>query len=97
MDTKARERAHVVFVGRVQGVGFRYTTVQVAASYAVTGTVQNLRDGSVELVAEGERAEVEAFLRAVTDRMGGYIQDAELTWGRATGEFEDFDVRSSWW
>ena len=97
MDATTRERAHVVFVGRVQGVGFRYTTVGLAASYAVTGSVQNLRDGSVELVAEGERTEVEAFLRAVTDRMGGYIHDATVTWARATGEFEDFDVRSSWW
>ena len=97
MEPTTRERAHVLFVGRGQVVGFRYTAVGLAASYAVTGSVANRRDGSVELVAEGERAEVEAFLRAVTDRMGGYVHDATITWGRATGEFTNFDVQSSWW
>ena len=48
-----RKRAHVFYSGRVQGVGFRYSTREVACGYEVTGRVRNLPDGRVELVAEG--------------------------------------------
>lgn len=89
----AGERARVVFAGQVQGVGFRYTTIDVASSFAVTGYVRNQRDGTVELVAEGERAEIEALVEAVAERMGHYIRDRNITWWPATGEFADFGVR----
>jgi acylphosphatase len=49
----------------VQGVGFRYSTREVACSYEVTGFVRNLPDGRVELVAEGDEAELRAFLDGV--------------------------------
>jgi acylphosphatase len=60
----------VNYMGRVQGVGFRYTAQALAADYAVAGTVRNLDNGDVELVVEGEAEQVTAFLRAVADRMG---------------------------
>jgi acylphosphatase len=52
----------MIVSGRVQGVGFRFFTCRLAESFRVTGGVKNLPDGSVEIVAEGEREEVEAFL-----------------------------------
>lgn len=61
----ARERRRVHYAGHVQGVGFRYTARRIAEGYAVGGYVRNLPDGGVELVAEGEAAEVESFLRDV--------------------------------
>lgn len=51
-----------VFSGRVQGVGFRYATRQLAKGFSVTGTVQNLDDGSVELILQGDAGEVEDFV-----------------------------------
>ena len=63
----------VYYLGRVQGVGFRYTAQTLAAEYAVAGTVRNLDNGDVELVVEGEEDQVTAFLRAVADHMGWYI------------------------
>ena len=48
----SRCRVQLIYSGRVQGVGFRYTVKQVAAGYDVAGTVRNLPDGRVELVAE---------------------------------------------
>jgi acylphosphatase len=63
----------VVYMGRVQGVGFRYTAQALAADYAVAGTVRNLDNGDVELVAEGEEDQVTTFLRAVAVQMGRYI------------------------
>lgn len=83
----------MLFSGRVQGVGFRFTTSRVARSFDVTGFVRNLPDGRVELMAEGEPPELDAFLAAVSASMRGHIRDTEITDGDAGGEFEDFDIR----
>ncbi len=68
----------VVYSGRVQGVGFRYTTKGLAAGSPVAGYVRNLPTGEVELLAEGEADPVEAFLAAVARRMAGYITDTTV-------------------
>lgn len=88
-----RIRRSVWFEGRVQGVGFRFTACEVAERFAVTGYVRNLRDGRVELVAEGDADEVDRFVRAVNEAMHGYIRSVEQTDSPATGEFTDFGVR----
>jgi len=69
----------VFYSGNVQGVGFRYTATHLARGFAVAGTVRNLADGRVELVAEGEAAEVDRFLDAVRRQMTGYVdrEDAQ--------------------
>jgi acylphosphatase len=85
-------RVEILYSGNVQGVGFRYTVRSVAQSYRVVGFVKNLRDGRVQLVAESDAAEIEQFLRAVADRMSGYIRDTEREEGPATGEFSAFDI-----
>ena len=55
----------VLFFGRVQGVGFRYSVKQLALSYEVLGTVENLPDGSVQVLVTGDPAEVEPFVEAI--------------------------------
>ena len=57
----------IIFEGRVQGVGFRYTTKDLARGYDVLGTVRNLPDGTVELIIAGEVDEVAEFLRALRE------------------------------
>ncbi len=69
----------VIYSGRVQGVGFRYTARQTAAGFDVAGYVRNLSSGDVELVSEGEAGVVASFLEAVADRMRGYIQSAVVS------------------
>ena len=59
----------VFFSGHVQGVGFRYSVLQVAKEFDVAGFVSNLADGRVQLEAEGNPAEVGAFIDAVQDKM----------------------------
>ncbi len=83
----------VIYSGRVQGVGFRYTVKSVVTGYEVMGTVRNLDDGRVELLAEGERDELEAFRQAIRDAgLGRLIADEDDQWGEATGEFRGFQI-----
>jgi acylphosphatase len=86
-------RRTVLFSGRVQGVGFRYTACRVATAFEVTGRVRNLADGRVEAVIEGAPEEIDAFVQALSDEMAGYIRDTQSRDGPATAEFADFDVR----
>jgi acylphosphatase len=86
-------RKRVIYRGRVQGVGFRFTTVSIARRYPVAGFVKNLPDGTVEVVAEGETGRLHEFLEAVADAFAGNIRDAETELLEPTGEFAGFDVR----
>jgi len=83
----------VFYSGRVQGVGFRYSTMQVAREFDVSGYVRNLLDGRVQLEIEGAPAEVEAFLTALEERMHGYIRKVERSGGTRPAEFQGFAIR----
>jgi len=85
--------ATVIFSGHVQGVGFRFTTRQVAQEYEVAGYVQNLADGRVRLEAEGAEAEVGAFVGAVEERMHGHIRKVERASARREPVFRGFEIR----
>jgi acylphosphatase len=87
------ERREVHYSGRVQGVGFRYTTLEIAERFNVSGLVENLPDGRVHLIVEGEPSELDRFLATVEQRMARYIADAELKTREATGEFRGFSIR----
>jgi acylphosphatase len=89
--TTARQ---VIYSGRVQGVGFRYTVRQLAAGRPVAGYVRNLRSGEVELWAEGAAEAVEEFLTAVASRMARYIRQATVREVQPTGE-SGFEVRAT--
>jgi acylphosphatase len=73
-----RETRRIHYSGRVQGVGFRFTTQHLARGFDVAGQVRNLPDGRVEVVTEGEPAEIEGFLQAVRDAMGRFIRDESV-------------------
>jgi acylphosphatase len=85
--------ATVFFSGRVQGVGFRFTTRQVALGFDVSGCVQNLPDGRVQLEVEGTAAEVRDFIVAVQERMEGYIRKVEQTETQRAPKFQGFSIR----
>lgn len=87
------QRREIHFSGRVQGVGFRYTTRNIASRYAVTGFVQNLHDGRVLLVVEGAGHEIDGLLGDLRAEMRNYIRGEQATTSAATGEFNDFAIR----
>jgi acylphosphatase len=83
----------ILYSGKVQGVGFRYTVKTVSAGFDVTGTVRNLPDGQVELVAEGAQDELKAFSEAIRDSgLGHFIQKEALTWAEAQNNFRGFEI-----
>lgn len=88
-----RSRLRILYSGRVQGVGFRYTARTVAHGFEITGTVRNLADGRVELIAEGGRAELEEFRKAVQDsEVGSFIRHEEVHWGEPSGGLTGFVI-----
>ena len=92
-EQKVRMRA--IVKGIVQGVGFRYFTVYQAQRIGgITGYVRNLRDGSVEVVAEGEREKLEQLLAQLRKGpTGAHVTGVDVFWGNPTGEFTNFGIR----
>ena len=86
-------RYTVHFSGHVQGVGFRYTALQVANEFEVAGFVQNLPDGRVILEAEGNPQEVEAFVAAVEERMQHFIRKTDRSAHARAAQFTGFVIR----
>jgi len=82
-------RHTIHYSGRVQGVGFRYTVQRIARNHAVAGYVQNLPDGRVRLIAEGDEATLTAFEEEIAQAMQGYIRNSTCEVSPATGEFGD--------
>lgn len=60
-------RLHIIVKGKVQGVGFRYFTQMKAGQYGITGWVKNLPNGDVEIVASGERENIEKFIKTLKE------------------------------
>ena len=88
-----KRRISARYEGRVQGVGFRYTTVSIAGRFRVTGFVRNMPDGDVEMVAEGTEGELTAFLAAIrSSHLGRFIVKESSSWSSPSGEFEEFGV-----
>lgn len=83
----------VFFSGRVQGVGFRYTTLQIAREFEVAGFVRNLVDGRVQLEAEGRRPEIDAFVAAIEERMHGYVRRVERSSEAREPLFSGFAIK----
>lgn len=83
----------VLYSGRVQGVGFRYAVQTLAAGYEVTGAIRNLNDGRVELTAEGQKQELEAFREAIREAgLAANIRKEEAHWEDAKGGFNGFAI-----
>ena len=88
-------RAHVLITGRVQGVGFRFSTGDMAAVYKLNGWVRNLPDGRVEAVFEGDRPAVEAMLAwCHKGPPHAHVQQVAVTYETLEG-LNGFEIRRS--
>lgn len=84
---------HAKIHGRVQGVGFRYNTRREAKRYNVAGYIRNLSDGSVEVVCEGTKSEVESFAKWLgKGPPGAHVTDVDLRRVPYQGKYGSFTV-----
>jgi acylphosphatase len=85
---------HVLFSGRVQGVGFRYSTKRIASGFDVTGWIKNLPDGRVELLAQAlEADELDAFLEDIQQSsLGSHIKQREVNAIAAEPNLRGFSI-----
>ena len=89
------ERLRVLIHGRVQGVGFRYSTARKAQGLGLTGWVRNLCTGSVEALFEGPRNTLEEMLCwCKHGPMIAKVKETEVNWERGAAEHSSFEVRS---
>jgi acylphosphatase len=86
-------RQRVVYTGHVQGVFFRATSAEIAREFAVAGWVRNRPDGTVELEAEGDPEQVEAFLAAVARHFRRNIEQMQSEDRPPRGDESDFRIR----
>jgi len=87
-----KKQIHLYYIGRVQGVGFRFTTQDIANDLGICGWAKNLRDGRVEIVAEAQEEKLKDFLAKINQYFSRYIQDSKIEWLPASGEFKDFGI-----
>ncbi|RLG29592.1 acylphosphatase [Methanosarcinales archaeon] len=87
-------RIHLFYSGYVQGVGFRFSVKRIALSLGLKGWVKNLRNGNVEIVAQGEKNSLEDFANQIRESsLKRYIKNVEINWEEASGEFNNFEIR----
>ncbi len=86
-------RLRAIALGHVQGVGYRFFVMEQAHQLGLTGWVRNLPSGSVEVVAEGAKADLELLLnRLKRGPAGARVSDINSDWTAANGEFDAFRI-----
>ena len=92
----ARRRFSARIEGHVQGVGFRYTAAHIASRHPIAGYVRNRSDGGVDLVAEGEEGDLNAFLSELRQSsVYRHVRAENLAWSGALDDLSGFEVRPS--
>ncbi len=88
------ERRRVFYSGRVQGVGFRFISHRLAREFHVSGSVRNLADGRVELIAQADAEVLSAYLGAITRELAEEIHTVHVEVEPVTDPHErDFAIR----
>ncbi len=93
-DTDNNQELHASVHGWVQGVGYRYFVVNQALALGLRGYARNLRDGSVEVLAQGSRPKLERLL-ALLQRgpAAAEVHEVRTHWGKPTEHLSGFHVR----
>ncbi len=88
------QQFHAIVEGHVQGVGFRYFVLEVAQQLQLTGWVRNLVNGNVELLAEGNRADLDKLFSAIQSGCpGSLVTNVASDWLPAENTFTLFSIR----
>jgi acylphosphatase len=83
---------HIVFVGNVQGVGFRFTAHRIANRHDLTGFVHNLPNGNVEMLAQGKPEDIDNCILDIKDSFAGYIRDTKIEEVPSDPKYTNFKI-----
>jgi acylphosphatase len=83
---------HAIVKGRVQGVGFRATAQHFANKTGIFGTVRNMPEGHVEIFAQGEKVQLDEFLKKIQDYFSTEIHDIDLDYRTSVRLYDRFSV-----
>ena len=87
-------RVHILVEGMVQGVGFRWFVARHAQSLGLTGYVENLFNGNVEVVAEGDRSLIEELITHLkVGPRSAHVSNLRLEWAQPTQQYRNFEIR----
>jgi len=82
-------------IGRVQGVGFRYFTQEIARRYDIVGWVRNNYNGTVEIYAEGSDVTLHAFLKEIQKGpSSSHVRNVNVQWQSAQNKYSSFVIRT---
>jgi len=83
---------HVIFIGRVQGVGFRFTAHRMAKRHRLAGFVRNLPDGTVEMLAQGPARDIDDCIKDIQEYFGDYIRETKTNEISTDPKYKDFKI-----
>lgn len=87
------KQLHIKISGQVQGVNFRYYTIELARQLNLVGWVKNTEDGGVEISAQGEENNLQKLLEwAYHGPSSARVEDVEFEWGDGKDNFDGFRV-----
>jgi acylphosphatase len=87
-------KAQIIVQGIVQGVSYRFFTVDMAKQYNIRGYCRNLPDGNVEVIAEGDEGMVNEFIKQL--KIGppaAHVTSIDVKWDNTDSGFDDFGIR----
>ena len=88
-----KHAVHIAIKGKVQGVSFRYFTLQQARELEITGWVQNKPNGNVEAFAHGDKTNLELFIEKLKQGSSlSRVDDVILSWEHQEKDYENFSI-----
>jgi len=83
---------HIIFIGNVQGVGFRFTAHRIANHHQLAGFVRNVPDGNVEMLAQGKSEDIDNCILDIKDSFAGYIRQTKIEDTAPDPRYSDFKI-----
>ncbi len=82
----------IIFTGRVQGVGFRFTARRAASRRQLTGFVRNVPNGTVEMFAQGRSEDIDDCIQDLKEYFAGYLKETRIEEIPPDPRYTDFKI-----
>ena len=82
----------IIFIGRVHGVGFRFTAFNIANRHELSGYVRNSPDGTVEMLAQGPSEIIDDCIEDIKESFSNYIRETKVTEIPYDPKYKDFKI-----